>query len=98
MTAATALRSSPAATRRDHLFTVGQIVHLTSEVGVSSQTAGPYRIVAVLPPTAGDSPQYRIRADAEPYERVTTQERLAPVLASPGGEGTPDIEKDASLG
>jgi hypothetical protein len=70
-----------------HLFTVGQMVRLSGQIGLS-QTAGPYRITAVLPPTAGDSPQYRIRADAEPYERVTTQERLAPVPASPVGEGT----------
>ena len=51
-----------------HLFTTGQIVRLKGGFGLQSQSADTYRITATLPPR-GDSQQYRIRNEAENYER-----------------------------
>ena len=75
-----------------HLFTTGQTVRLKGGFG-QSQSAHTYRITATIPPK-GDSQQYRMRNDAENYERVATQDSLEAVsipTASPGGaliEGT----------
>jgi hypothetical protein len=76
-----------------HLFTTGQTVRLKGGFGLQSQSAHIYRITATLPPK-GDSQQYRMRNDAENYERVATQDSLEAVSippTSPGGaliEGT----------
>ena len=76
-----------------HLFTTGQTVRLKGGFGLQSQSAHTYRITGMLPPK-GDSQQYRMRNDAENYERVATQDSLEAVSippVSPGGaliEGT----------
>jgi hypothetical protein len=76
-----------------HLFTTGQTVRLKGGFGQQSQSPHTYRITGTLPPK-GDSQQYRMRNDAENYERVATQDSLEAVSippASPGGaliEGT----------
>ena len=67
-----------------HLFTTGQIVRLKNEFGLQSQSADTYRITATLPPR-GDLQQYRIRNDAENYERVATQDSLEAVSIAPAG-------------
>jgi hypothetical protein len=74
-----------------HLFTTGQIVRLKGGFGLQSQSADTYRITGTLPPK-GDSQQYRIRNDAEHYERVATQDSLEAVQVSPAGSGGALIE------
>ena len=74
-----------------HLFTTGQIVRLKGGFGLQSQSAHTYRITCMLPPK-GDSQQYRIRNDAENYERVATQDSLEPVSISPAGPSGALIE------
>ena len=59
---------------------------LKNGFGLQSQSAHTYRITATLPPK-GDSQQYRIRNDAENYERVARQDSLEPVSMSPAGPG-----------
>ena len=67
-----------------HLFTTGQTVRLKGGFGLQSQSADIYRITGTLPPR-GDSQQYRLRNDAEHYERVATQDSLEAVSISPAG-------------
>jgi hypothetical protein len=74
-----------------HLFTTGQTVRLKGGFGLQSQSAHTYRITATLPPK-GDSQQYRMRNDAENYERVATQDSLEAVSLSPAGPGGALIE------
>ena len=74
-----------------HLFTTGQIVRLKGGFGLQSQSADTYRITGTLPPR-GDSQQYRIRNDAENYERVATQDSLEAVSISPAGPSGALIE------
>jgi hypothetical protein len=86
MTAAHILRrgSSPiTADPATHLFKVGQSVRLKGGVGLQPQGGEIYRITGTLPPS-GDSPQYRIRNDAERHERVTTQHNLELACAPTG--------------
>ncbi|RUW68762.1 hypothetical protein, partial [Mesorhizobium sp. M1E.F.Ca.ET.063.01.1.1] len=67
------------------LFDIGQAVRLKGGLGLGPNTGEIYRITRTLPPR-GNSPQYRIRSDAEPHERVVTEDRLEPVdEASDGG-------------
>jgi hypothetical protein len=74
-----------------HLFTTGQTVRLKGGFGLQSQSAHTYRITGTLPPK-GDSQQYRMRNDAENYERVATQDSLEPVSLSPAGPAGALIE------
>jgi hypothetical protein len=54
----------------DHKFKVGQLVRYTS-YGAS----GVYKITQLLPPV-GDEPQYRIKSENEPHERVVKESML----------------------
>ncbi len=65
-----------------HFFAVGQSVWLKN--GFGRTPANIYHITGTLPPR-GNSPQYRIRNDAERHERVTTQDDLEPVSISQSG-------------
>jgi hypothetical protein len=80
-----------------HLFTTGQTVRLKGGFGLQSQSAHTYRITATLPPK-GDSQQYRMRNDAENYERVATQDSLEAVSLSPAGPGGALIEETFGAG
>jgi hypothetical protein len=55
------------------LFGIGQAVRLKG--GFRTVTAGLYHVTGTLPPKE-NSPQYRIRSDTEPHERVVTEDRL----------------------
>jgi len=74
-----------------HLFAVGQSVRLKGGFGGPTLPRDIYHITATLPPRA-DSPQYRIRNDAERHERVTTQDNLEAVTMSPPGDDAGPIE------
>ncbi|PSJ54227.1 hypothetical protein C7I84_24880 [Mesorhizobium ephedrae] len=65
-----------------HYFAVGQSVRLKSRFGPTP--ADIYHVTGTLPPR-GNSPQYRIRNDAERHERMTTQDDLEPVDVSQSG-------------
>ena len=76
-----------------HLFSIGQVVRMKSGLPVpAAPTAETYQIVAKLPPS-GNSPQYRIRNEAERYERVTTQDKLEAVSTKPAGRGANLMER-----
>lgn len=64
-----------------HRFAVGQGVKLKSTVGMSVDTEELFRVTATMPPRDG-SPQYRIRNEAENYERVTTEDALEAAASS----------------
>jgi len=67
------------------LFGVGQAVRLKGDFRTPAKIADVYHVTATLPPRE-NSPQYRIRSDAEPHERVVTEDRLEPAaLASDAG-------------
>ena len=65
-----------------HRFPIGQIVRLTSRIGVWPKSDEVYRITAMLP-ARDNSLQYRIRNDDERHERVATEDNLEPVAMSP---------------
>jgi hypothetical protein len=92
MSATTYMQRNARPIRREdatHLFAVGQTVRLRSGFG---KTAEIYRITGTMPPRE-NSPQYRIRNDAERHERVTTQDSLEPVPLSPVSEDATLIER-----
>ena len=74
-----------------HCFAVGQTVRLKGGLGGSALRGGIYHITATLP-QSGVSPQYRIRNDDEPHERVATQDNIEPVDKSPAGDRATLIE------
>lgn len=86
-------RSEPAA----HLYTVGQEVRLKAGSVRWFQTAGIYRITATLP-LSGAMPQYRIRSDDEPHERVVTQDQLETVDDPGAGADASLIERTFGQG
>lgn len=55
------------------LFDIGQAVRLKGDF--RTLTTGVYHVTGTLPPRE-NSPQYRIRSDTEPHERVVTEDRL----------------------
>jgi len=59
------------------LFGIGQAVRLKGSFGTLAKTTEVYHVTGTLPPKE-NSPQYRIRSDAEPHERVVTEDRLEP--------------------
>ena len=73
------------------LFDIGQAVRLKGGVGVGPKTVEIYRVTGTLPPK-GTSPQYRIRSDGEPHERVVTEDRLEATYEVPDS-GTMLIER-----
>ncbi|MHA7775866.1 hypothetical protein [Roseibium sp. M-1] len=75
-----------------HLFEVGQSVRLKNGLGGKNMSVETYRITSKVP-VSGGFPQYRIRCENEPYERVAAQDLLEPVG---GGASDPNrslIEK-----
>jgi hypothetical protein len=63
-----------------HRFAVGQFVRLSNRHGLSTKAAETYRITRMLP-ERDNSPQYRIRSEAESHERVATEDILEAVDA-----------------
>ena len=74
------------------LFDIGQAVRLKGGVGVGPKTAEIYRVTGTLPPK-GTSPQYRIRSEGEPHERVVTEDSLESVGTSASDTGISLIER-----
>ena len=60
-----------------HRFAIGQSVKLKSRAGYLASPAESYRVTALMP-AADNSPQYRIRSEAERHERVATEDSLEP--------------------
>jgi len=58
-----------------HRFAVGQLVRLSNRHGLSTKAAETYQITRTLP-ERNNSPQYRIRSEAETHERVATEDIL----------------------
>ncbi len=74
------------------LFDVGQAVRLKGGPGAGPRPGEVYRITAALPPK-GTSPQYRIRSEGEPYDRVVTEDSLERVVLSASDSGIALIER-----
>lgn len=68
-----------------HLYEVGQPVMLKNGFGGNNHSSETYRITCKLP-ISGGLPQYRIRCDKEPYERMAAQDLLEPL----GGGSDPN--------
>jgi hypothetical protein len=60
------------------LFIAGQLVSV-SAMGRLTAPAGIYNIVRALPASPG-SAQYRIKSDAEPFERIINEDRISEIL------------------
>ena len=63
-----------------HQFWIGQTVRLKRGGRLSLKTPEFFKVTRLLPPT-DNLPQYRIRSEAENYERVVTQDHLEMVDA-----------------
>ncbi|TPI41872.1 hypothetical protein FJW07_05030 [Mesorhizobium sp. B3-1-9] len=74
------------------LFDIGQAVRLKGGVGAGPKTDEIYRVTGTLPPK-GSSPQYRIRSDGEPHERVVTEDSLERVETPASDNGIALIER-----
>lgn len=61
-----------------HRFSVGDEVRVISTSGMWFKHGVEYRITAALPPQAGKL-QYRIKNEAEPFERVVSESQLASI-------------------
>lgn len=61
-----------------HQFRVGQMVRLKSRVGLMHRTPEIFQVKLMLPPMQ-NLPQYRIRSEAENYDRVVTQDSIEAV-------------------
>lgn len=59
-----------------HRFSVGDEVRVISTSGMWFKHGVEYRVTAALPPQAGKL-QYRIKNEAEPFERVVSESQLA---------------------
>lgn len=61
-----------------HSFAVGQMVRMSGGfTGLNARIGDLYQVTGQLPPN-GSGPQYRIRNDAEIYERVASENNLEP--------------------
>ncbi|MCM5557314.1 hypothetical protein [Pleomorphomonas sp. JP5] len=78
-------RSGPsgAYTAPSHLFHVGDAVNVRRSY-LHAAATGVYHVVATLPPSEGQF-QYRVRSEAERYERVVSQDRLEAVAGERQG-------------
>ncbi|HEV7253488.1 MAG TPA: hypothetical protein VGN97_10390 [Mesorhizobium sp.] len=73
----------PRSTPPSHGFAVGQAVRLKSTLGMAAGATDLFRVTGTMPPRDG-SPQYRIRNEAESYDRVTTEDALEPASSAAG--------------
>ncbi len=64
-----------------HAFNIGQAVRLKGDFLQRSPKLAVYQIVGKLPPL-GEIPQYRIRSEGEPHDRIATQDRLEATTAA----------------
>ncbi|MCR9059528.1 hypothetical protein [Roseibium album] len=78
-----------------HQYKVGQTVRLRPELKEPFFPDQNYRIIAILP-ARNESPQYRVRNSGEPFERVVTQEKIAPQKESDNGKN--QILQDKTFG
>ena len=78
MTATTLMQRRFRAIRHEaasHLYSIGQAVRLKGGMGMPAKANDIYQITGTLP-HRGNSPQYRIRNDAERHERVAAEDSL----------------------
>lgn len=73
-----------------HLYSIGQVVRLKG--GMPAKATDVYQITGTLP-RRGNSPQYRIRNDAERHERVAAEDSLELVDMSRLGDDATLIER-----
>lgn len=75
-----------------HLYEIGQPVKIRNGLGGKNLSAETFRVTGKLP-VSNDLPQYRIRCDGEPYERMAAQDQLEPIGASVSDPNETLIEK-----
>jgi hypothetical protein len=75
-----------------HLYEIGQPVKLKNGFGGKNFSAETYRVTCKLP-TSGGLPQYRVRSEKEPYERVAAQDLLEPICSSTSDPNKSLIDK-----
>lgn len=94
MTATSFMRKARPAHREApiHLYALGQSVRLKGSFSTFPKSTQIYHVTGRLP-ARGGSLQYRIRSDGERYERVTTEDSLAPVPAPLDDESATLLER-----
>lgn len=68
---------------KDHRFLVGQQALL--DHNALTRTTSTVEVLRQLPSDVDGSPQYRVRAGCEGFERLVKEHQLSVVTVSPGG-------------
>jgi hypothetical protein len=61
-----------------HKFHVGDLVRFAGTGRDPLRATGVFEVLRQLPPETGD-PQYRLKGEGEPYERMARESQLDPV-------------------
>ena len=69
-----------------HKFAIGQAVEFNSRLPATSRPRGPFEVVSELPVDEGNSPTYRVKSKAEPFERVAKETDLVAVGLPPSNQ------------
>lgn len=69
-----------------HKFAIGQAVDFNSRLPSMSRPTGPFQVVSVLPVDEGNFPTYRVKSNAEPFERAAKETDLVAVGLPPSKE------------
>jgi len=72
-------------------FAIGQFVDFERNNTSMSRGRGPYEVTRVLPADGANSPMYRLKSRAEPFERVASEYDLFPV------DGPPPVRAAAAV-
>jgi len=67
----------------EHRFAIGQMVSFDR-----SRLTGPYEVVRILPVDETNSPTYRVKSIAEPFERTAREQDLVAVGLPPSEQDT----------
>jgi hypothetical protein len=69
-----------------HKFAVGQAVDFNGGLPSLPRPRGPFEVVSVLPVDDGNFPTYRVKSNAEPFERAAKETDLVAVGLPPSKE------------
>jgi hypothetical protein len=65
-----------------HRFHVGDWVHIAADPTALARVGGLYRILATLPAQADGRLQYRVRSEAERFERIVKEDEMTAAAGS----------------
>jgi len=80
-------------------FAVGQLVDFATRIEPTPRTKGPYQVLRVLPADDEMKPRvYRIKSQAEPFERNANEYEIVAAAAPPAPPATQPAKRNAKAG